>query len=102
MQHYKRAEDKVIFEYLKNQNINGDLLDIGARKGNWYKHFKTHYPNNTAHLFEPTPNIVEYLNKNYNKFKNVNIHGIALSDQAGEFGVLIFTGVCPFTNFLIS
>lgn len=85
MQHYKREEDSVIFEYLKDQNINGDLLDIGARKGNWYKQFKTHYPKNTAHLFEPTPNIAEYLNKNYNKFKNVNIHGIALSDQAGEF-----------------
>ena len=34
---YKRKEDDVIFEYLRKQNLKTTILDVGARKGSWYR-----------------------------------------------------------------
>jgi len=82
---YKRKEDGVIFEYLRKQNLKTTILDVGARKGSWYRNFKLVYPNLPVHMFEPTPNIVEYLNKHYGNMNHISIHGEALSDCVGEF-----------------
>lgn len=81
---YKRKEDSVIFPWLsQNLDLDKTIIDIGARKGNWYKMLAKYFPNNTAHLFEPTPNIVEKSKHTFRQKPNVIIHQTALSDESG-------------------
>ena len=83
MQVYKRAEDNVIFPWLKSNLKNlTTIIDIGARKGSWYKNVGKFFPNSPAHLFEPTPNIFEKTKKNYNKV-NQHVYQVALSNEEG-------------------
>ena len=86
MQHYKkykRNEDNVIFPWLK-KHLQSDktIVDIGARKGNWYKEVAAFFPNSPAHLFEPTPNIVEHITRKFKK-STQHIHSVALSNEIG-------------------
>jgi FkbM family methyltransferase len=86
----KRNEDKVIFDWLgKNLTGQGIFIDIGARKGFWYRNLWKLFPSTEAHLFEPTPNIVEYSKKNHKNKKSIHIHKYALSDKIGttEFNI---------------
>jgi len=83
MQNYKRKEDNVIFPWLqKNLKTNTTIIDIGARKGNWYREVAKFFPNSESHLFEPTPNIVEHITRKFKK-STQNIHGVALSNEQG-------------------
>lgn len=84
MQAYKRKEDGVIFPWLRsNLTKNKTIIDIGARKGNWYKQIAKFFPDETAHLFEPTPNIVAKTQITFRHKNNIKLHQIALSDQEG-------------------
>ena len=49
MQVYKRKEDGVIFPYLQ-QNLKPQtvIIDIGARKGSWYKNIARFFPDSIA------------------------------------------------------
>jgi len=78
---FKRAEDAIIFPWLQ-QNLTPQrtVVDIGARKGHWFKKIAYYFPDSPAHLFEPTPNIYEWLDSKHRKNDRVNIHGVALSD----------------------
>ena len=78
---FKRAEDAIIFPWLQ-QNLTPQrtVVDIGARKGHWFKKIAYYFPDSPAHLFEPTPNIYEWLDSKHRKIDRVNIHGVALSD----------------------
>ena len=78
---FKRAEDAIIFPWLQ-QNLTPQrtVVDIGARKGHWFKNIAYYFPDSPAHLFEPTPNIYEWLDSKHRKNDRVNIHGVALSD----------------------
>jgi FkbM family methyltransferase len=78
---FKRAEDAIIFPWLQ-QNLTPQrtIVDIGARKGHWFKKIAYYFPDSPAHLFEPTPNIYEWLDSKHRKNDRVNIHGVALSD----------------------
>jgi len=77
---YKRAEDGVIFPWLSQKlPKNKNVIDIGARKGKWYANLEKLYSSSQAHLFEPTPNIVEYLKKHYKG--KVSIYDCALSNE---------------------
>jgi FkbM family methyltransferase len=77
---YKRAEDGVIFPWLSQKlPKNKNVIDIGARKGKWYANLEKLYTSSQAHLFEPTPNIVEYLKKHYKG--KVSIYDCALSNE---------------------
>lgn len=79
---YKRKEDSVIFPWLnKNLVKEKNIIDIGARKGKWTANLIKLYNFKEAHLFEPTPNIVEYLQRVYKKNSNIIVHGIALSNE---------------------
>lgn len=84
MKQYKRAEDNIIFPWLQ-QNLQPQttIVDIGARKGNWYREVAKFFPDSEAHLFEPTPNIVEHIQRKYKK-ETQHIHGVALSDVEGK------------------
>jgi FkbM family methyltransferase len=81
MQVYKRKEDNIIFPYLQ-QNLKTQtvIVDVGARKGNWYKNIAKFFPDSVAHLFEPTPNIVSYTKRKFNK-EHQHIYQIALSNE---------------------
>ena len=81
MRTYKRAEDGIIFPWLQ-QNLQPQrtIVDIGARKGHWFKSIAYYFPDSPAHLFEPTPNIYEWLDSKHRKNDRVIIHGVALSD----------------------
>ena len=83
MQVYKRKEDGVIFPYLQ-QNLKPQtvIIDIGARKGSWYKNIARFFPDSIAHLFEPTPNIVSQTKRKFNK-EHQHVHQIALSNEEG-------------------
>ena len=78
---FKRAEDAIIFPWLQ-QNLTPQrtVVDIGARKGHWFKKIAYYFPDSPTHLFEPTPNIYEWLDSKHRKNDRVNIHGVALSD----------------------
>ena len=77
---YKRKEDSVIFPWLSQKlPKNKNVIDIGARKGKWYKNLEKLYSCSNAYLFEPTPNIVEYLKKHYKG--KVSIYDCALSNE---------------------
>ncbi len=81
---YKRKEDNVIFPYLqKNLTPQKTIIDIGARKGNWYKNVAKFFPDSTAHLFEPTPKIVTIIKPKFKK-ETQHVHQVALSDQIGQ------------------
>ena len=68
MKQYKRAEDNVIFPWLqKHLQPKTTIVDIGARKGNWYREIAQFFPDSDAHLFEPTPNIVEHITRKFKK-----------------------------------
>jgi len=81
MRTYKRVEDGIIFPWLQ-QNLQPQrtIVDIGARKGHWFKSIAYFFPDSPAHLFEPTPNIYEWLEKKHRKNDRVTIYGVALSD----------------------
>lgn len=82
---YKRKEDGVIFPWLqKHLHPQETVVDIGARKAGWYKHVAQFFPHAPAKLFEPTPNIVDFLKRKYRSNKNVEIFPIALSNTTGE------------------
>jgi FkbM family methyltransferase len=80
---FKRAEDAIIFPWLQ-QNLTPQrtIVDIGARKGHWFKKIAYYFPDSPSHLFEPTPNIYEWLDSKHRKNDRVNIHGVALSDES--------------------
>ena len=81
---YKRKEDNVIFPYLqKNLMPQKTIIDIGARKGNWYKNVARFFPDSIAHLFEPTPKIVTRIKPKFKK-ETQHVHQVALSDQIGQ------------------
>ena len=81
MRTYKRAEDGIIFPWLqKNLQPQRTIVDIGARKGHWFKSISYFFPDSPAHLFEPTPNIYEWLDSKHKNNDHVKIHGVALSD----------------------
>jgi len=84
MQHYKRAEDNVIFPWLqKNLQPQTKIIDIGARKGNWYRNVAKFFPDSEAHLFEPTPKIVSIIKPKFKKATQ-HVHQVALSDEIGQ------------------
>jgi len=79
---YKRQADSVIFPWLEsNLELGKTIVDIGARKGHWYKNLTKTFGNNTAYLFEPTPNIADWLKR---KYTNVNVEQCALSNENGK------------------
>ena len=83
MKQYKRAEDNVIFPWLqKHLQPKTTIVDIGARKGNWYREIAQFFPDSDAHLFEPTPNIVEYITRKFKK-NTQHVHAVALSNEQG-------------------
>lgn len=83
MKQYKRAEDNVIFPWLqKHLQPKTTIVDIGARKGNWYREIAQFFPDSDAHLFEPTPNIVEHITRKFKK-NTQHVHGVALSNEQG-------------------
>ena len=79
---FKRPEDGIIFPWLQ-QNLQPQrtIVDIGARKGHWFKKIAYYFPDSPSHLFEPTPNIYEWLDNKHKKNDRVNVHGVALSDE---------------------
>lgn len=80
---YKRAEDSVIFPWLRNNlEKNKNVIDIGARKGSWYNNLANVYNCSSAHLFEPTPNISKWLKQKYKG--KVTVYDCALSDEIGN------------------
>ena len=83
---FKRAEDAIIFPWLQ-QNLQPQrtIVDIGARKGHWFKSIAYYFPDSPAHLFEPTPNIYEWLDSKHRKNDRVTVHGVALSDVSATF-----------------
>ena len=86
---YKRKEDNVIFPYLqKNLMPQKTIIDIGARKGNWYKNVARFFPDSIAHLFEPTPKIVTRIKPKFKK-ETQHVHQVALSDQIGQLDFYI-------------
>ena len=80
---FKRPEDGIIFPWLQ-QNLTPQrtIVDIGARKGHWFKKIAYYFPDSPAHLFEPTPNIYEWLDKKHRKNDRVTVHGVAISDES--------------------
>ncbi len=83
MKTYKRKEDNVIFPWLqKHLQPQTTIVDIGARKGNWYREIAVFFPDSEAHLFEPTPNIVDHITRKFKK-ETQHIHGVALSNEKG-------------------
>ena len=80
---FKRPEDGIIFPWLQ-QNLEPQrtIVDIGARKGHWFKKIAYYFPDSPSHLFEPTPNIYEWLDKKHRKNDRVTVHGVALSDES--------------------
>ena len=80
---FKRPEDGIIFPWLQ-QNLKPQrtIVDIGARKGHWFKKIAYYFPDSPSHLFEPTPNIYEWLDKKHRKNDRVTVHGVALSDES--------------------
>jgi FkbM family methyltransferase len=82
---YKRKEDGVIFPWLeKNLDKNKTVIDIGARKGNWYRNIFLKNKTREAHLFEAIPSIASTTRSRYKKDKDVTVHTIALSNYKGE------------------
>ncbi len=81
---YKRKEDNAIFPYLqKKLKPQKMIIDIGARKGNWYKNIAKFFPDSEAHLFEPTPKIVSIIKPKFKKATQ-HVHQVALSDEIGK------------------
>ena len=81
---YKRKEDNVIFPWLqKNLQPQAKIIDIGARKGNWYRNVAKFFPDSEAHLFEPTPKIVNIIKPKFKK-KTQHVHQTALSNEQGN------------------
>lgn len=80
---FKRPEDGIIFPWLQ-QNLEPQrtIVDIGARKGHWFKKIAYYFPDSPSHLFEPTPNIYEWLDNKHRKNDRVTVHGVALSDES--------------------
>lgn len=90
--HLNDYNDWLLFYGINNQhkeNIyakikDGDVvLDVGANIGEVLLNIAKVNPNGEIHGFEPVKSTFEKLNKNIslNKFSNVNIHQIALSDK---------------------
>jgi len=81
---YKRKEDNVIFPWLQeNLQPQTKIIDIGARKGNWYRNVAKFFPDSEAHLFEPTPKIVNIIKPKFKK-KTQHVHQTALSNEQGN------------------
>lgn len=81
-----KKHDDVIFSWLsKNLEKQKTIVDIGARRGAWYKALAKNFSSSPAILFEPTPSIDKVLrNGFYNSFPNAIVYKNALSNTNKE------------------
>src|ERR1700731_1994337 len=59
------------------------IIEIGAYKGNHTLQFIKQYPDATIFCFEPVPDIYKELKKNVEKYSNVHIFNLAVSNDDG-------------------
>lgn len=62
------------------------ILDIGANTGQSVITFRQAFPEATIHAFEPLPDCFNELSINVSGIEKVELHNIAVSDQAGILG----------------
>ncbi len=88
---YHTFEETDWITNLKNQKIDGDIIDVGCFVGDSVLVFRKHFPNNRIVSFEPTSKIYKEALKTMelNNIENVKIESLALGDSIGEisFGV---------------
>lgn len=71
--------------YFKAENDHPVIFDCGANIGIATMYLKTLYPHSRITTFEPSPKVCDLLRKNIeeNKWSDVTVHGVALSDREG-------------------
>jgi FkbM family methyltransferase len=82
----QRSENTEIIHWLKENFTNGkDIIDIGAKKGKWFRNLRKHFPHNKAYIFEPIPNNLLKVKKTLKDDNNVTLFDCALSNKLGNF-----------------
>ncbi len=82
-----RLKEDWIFSLLKMLELKNDeqFIDVGVNFGQTLLAYRSCYPNNTYYGFEPNPPCLFYLRRliEKNRFNNVNIIPVGLSDSTG-------------------
>lgn len=84
----KNENADILIWLIENFNTSQTMIDIGAKKGKWFRSIKKHFPKNQSYVFEPIPN-------NYDKLKktlagtNCNLYKVALSDKEGTMSFFV-------------
>jgi FkbM family methyltransferase len=77
-----RIEDVLLSFYKNDSKIT--FIDVGANVGQTIDFITKLYKSIDIYSFEPTPALIDYLNKKYGHFNNIHIEQMALSDQNGQ------------------
>ena len=86
----KKTYEKEFFEFM-NLIPQGTILDIGANIGITTVLLAKKFPHSRIHSFEPIPaniNTLKRIIRHY-KFKNVQLHEIALGEEQGELKLVV-------------
>jgi FkbM family methyltransferase len=59
------------------------VLDIGSHQGNTVLKILDYIPQAKIHAFEPTPSVAAILRQRMQRFANVTVHELAVSDKTG-------------------
>jgi FkbM family methyltransferase len=60
------------------------LVDVGANTGVWAERLLGHFPNSTAELWEPLPDLAKHLRKTFSDRTRFHVIDSAASSQAGK------------------
>ena len=60
------------------------IFDIGGHRGESVKQYRARFPDASVYCFEPSPDSLAYLNKNFGDDPQTNIIPLAVSDQSGQ------------------
>lgn len=64
------------------------LIDVGANDGEWASKFLQSFPNSTAELWEPLPQLIESLQRRFSDRERVKIIPAAASSNSGQATII--------------
>ena len=82
--HFDSNLTKDIFFIIRKLNLQKPIfVDVGAYKGFWINRYLRKFPNSYAYLLEPHKPSYQELKRKFNKYKNIKVSRIALSNKNG-------------------
>lgn len=85
-----RKENVDILVWLeKNFNLDKVVIDIGSKKGKWFRSLRSRFPTNISYLFEPIPSNFNKIQKTLQSDKFYTAYNIALSNKEGNMSFYV-------------